>query len=131
MNKILIVFLSIAYFSVSAQYKSVEPDNRLKEIYPQEKLDYLVASSPNEVAFLNFKLDHSYELVKDADFIYKDEVLKEIEISDVNDFNFLSLGIIPLTNKQLYYKVINSEYIMMVRSLEQVKSLFKQKYYNK
>jgi hypothetical protein len=126
MKYFFIIILSVVHFSLSAQYKVIQADIRLSEIYPQEKLDYLVNNYPNEVAFLNFKLDNSYELVKVDDISEKNIEFKEIKIDNINHFNFLSSGIIPLTSQQSYYRIVDTELVMVVRSIEQVKILFKQ-----
>lgn len=66
MKHFLFILFMFSFFGLFAQNKSdTQPDIRLLEVYPAEKLDYLQNNNPVEIVFLNFKLDNSY-LIEEA-----------------------------------------------------------------
>jgi hypothetical protein len=105
--------------------KSVEPDVRLLEIYPQVKLDYMLQNNPMDIALLNFKLDNAY-FIEDISNISLNEItVSNVTIDDINNFNFFSLKLIPLNNARSYYSILGTDKLLIVKSDNEIITEFK------
>jgi len=124
MRKLLLTIALFGSMHLIAQ-KSVEPDVRLLEIYPQVKLDYMLQNNPMDIALLNFKLDNAY-LIQDISNISLNEItVSNVTIDDINNFNFFSLKLIPLNNARSYYSILGTDKLLIVKSDNEIITEFK------
>lgn len=126
MKHFLFILFMFSFFGLFAQNKSdTQPDIRLLEVYPAEKLDYLQNNNPVEIVFLNFKLDNSY-LIEEASSITLDmSSLKRVFIDDLNSFNFFKLNIIPQNNERTFFLIDGTSKVLVVKSDGEVSAEFK------
>lgn len=126
MKHFLLILFMFSFFGLFAQNKSdAQPDNRLLEVYPAEKLDYLQNNYPVEIVFLNFKLDNSY-LIEDLSSVELDlNTTKKVVIEDLNNFNFFKLNIIPQNNERTFFLIEGTSKVLVVKSDGEVSAEFK------
>lgn len=124
MQKILLLFfLSIGFLSM-AQTSSIEPDQKLLEVYPAEKIDFLLKNNPIEIALLNYRLNKGFLIIESGN----PEITKisgEVVISDINNFNFLALKLIPLNSESSFYSIAGTNKVLMIKSDAEVSREFK------
>jgi len=114
------ISLNIFLFSVLA-LSAQEFDERLFVKYSQQHLKEMKTDRSDEFKYVNACLDFGCYV---ANFKGKDdpkEVIGEIEVKDLSKINFFELGIQPVKNKYLYYKVIGQEKLLVIRSIEHIK----------
>lgn len=107
-----------------AQTSSIEPDQRLLEVYPAEKLDFLIKNNPIEIALLNHRLQNGF-LIIEANSSEITKISGQVVISDLNNFNFLALKLIPLNSDRTYYSIAGTDKVLMVKSDAEVSREFK------
>jgi hypothetical protein len=129
MKKNILFLLSFFAISISYSQYKVDIDQRLLSVFPQEKLEYLQQSSPKELAFMNFMLDHALEVVEESAVSISDENLSVISINDINEINFYALKVSQQLDTNSYYIIEGTDLILEVKSYKSVKEMFKNEFY--
>jgi hypothetical protein len=114
---ISVVFFLLSVLVLSAQ----EYDERLFAKYTQQQLKEMKTDRLDEFNYVNACLDFGCYL---ANFKGKDspkEVIGEIEVKDLSKINFFELGVQPVKNRYLYYKIKGQEKLLVIRSIEHIK----------
>ena len=78
-------------------------------------------NNPDQFSFVNDCLDHGFYLANFKGKGLPKEVKGEIEVADIENINFFELGLEPIENRYLYYKVKGQDKLLVVRSIEHIK----------
>lgn len=131
---ILIIMLSNP---VSAQSNSVEPDQRITDVYGATYTNNLKTNSPERIAYLNFLLDNSYTIVERESFI--GEKIPKVSSAtlntkhtgpitrpafDVNNFNLLLYNFKRNRKIKTQYRVDNTNKVIVFNSEEENANAF-------
>jgi len=117
MRGTLIIFILLIFFTQFCQAQnSVEIDERLKELYQTTQLKKLKKSNPQLLERLNFYLDHAY-IITDQNTDKPTEILGEVMIDDLNNFNILQLekdqNLKRSWNKISVYKIKGTDQLLV------------------
>ena len=92
-------------------------DQRLLEKYSQNELVEMQQNNPDRFNSIVYSLDHGFYFVDvPSSKNINDRISGEVTITDINNFNFLMLGINFLENDYQYYKVKNLDKLLVVKS---------------
>lgn len=126
---LLCVLLTLASGFLMSQ-NDITADSRLNDVYSQNELDHLLLENPNQVKYLNWYLDNSYQIVEVG--IEKSEqmgYLKSVDpltkatgavvnYIDEETFNILLFNCENQYDKKTYYRIGNTGYAVEIESLK-------------
>lgn len=130
MNKILIAALIAFHLNVMAQNNGlVEPDPRLFQVMDREYVLRLQSESPEILTYYNFFLDHSYYI--DPLPAGKEPFWETIPFFDPATDNILSLKLKRDRMHRKYYRIGNSDKLLVMYSDQEFMSRLEQHKRNK
>ena len=100
---------------------SQEVDSRLLTKFSKDELKELKANDPEQYTFIYQCLDYGFYLANFNGKSLSKEVRGEIEVADINNINFFSLGLEPEENRYLYYKIKGHDKLLVIRSIGHIK----------
>ena len=141
MKLLTLSFLLIltGFSTISAQTNSSSPDQRIIDVYGTTYTNKLVAQNPDRIAYLNYFLDHSYEIVERASFVgekmakvstvdlnNKHTALTSRPNFDVNSFNVLQYNFKRNRKIKTQYRIDNTNKVIVFYSEEEITNAFNQ-----
>lgn len=136
MNKttFLILLLVLSAFSILAQSeKNIEPkqivaDARLSEAFGNDFVERIIAENPSLVQYYNFFLDNSYYIAElpqeKTEFINSLPSLSISPQSDLSKINVLNYDVQLNFDKETYFRMQNSNKVMVFYSGEELNEKF-------
>jgi hypothetical protein len=135
-NFIILISLTFIAFIPAMAQSTVTPDSRLLVLYSEDYLDNLVVNDPQQLLYLNWYLDNSWEIVEAG--IEKCEqmpYLKSFDLStktvgenvtaiDEEDFNIFLFYFDRQYSKKAYYRVGNTGYAIAFDSFKNLTKKF-------
>ena len=124
----LLVFVLL--FSISnAQTGTINAYPKVIEVFGAEHVSYLQQHSPDSISFYNFLLENSFKVLKKETFSSNLDynTLEEIKINtswivdgsiDFKKFNVLLVSVKPDPTKDKYYKIAETDNILLLKSTE-------------
>jgi len=124
----LLVFVLL--FSISnAQTGTIKASPKVIEAFGDEHISYLQQHSPDSISFYNFLLENSFKVLKKETFSSNIDynTLEEIKVNtswiidgsiDFKKFNVLLVSVKPNPKKDMYYKIAETDNILLLKSTE-------------
>lgn len=123
------------------------PDPKLYEVYSSDYIDRLIENQPDLIAFLNFKLSHSYEVVDLTGKIESNNypLLSNVQIRSketslensnaLTDYNSNNLNVLKYKfetkkNQSSYYQVDGTDFCLKFYSEQELLDMFKKSLLN-
>lgn len=129
LKKIFLFTCSFILVAVSFAQNKVEIDERLFSVFPQEKLEYLQQNAPKDLAFMNFMLDHSLEIIEASTVQVEIQDLPTTQIDNLESLNYYELKVSQQPNSNNYYLIEGTNSLLLVKSYNSVKEMFKNEFY--
>ena len=107
--------------------KAQEFDDRLFVKFSESELIEMQTNQIEEFKYINACLDHGFYLANFKGKSNPAEVIGEIMVDDLSKINFFELGVTPVENRYLYYKIKGHDKLLVVRSVEHIKGNSKSK----
>jgi hypothetical protein len=133
---VLILFLNDGIF---AQNNAISPDQRITDVYGTSYVNDLKTKAPERIAYLNYILDHSYE-IKEIPYSNGEKMIKVSEVSlnkkytgniarpafDINNFNVLLYNFKRDRKIKTLYRVDNTNKVIVFLAEEEITEAFNQ-----
>jgi len=117
-----IIFVLFAY-SVNAQSKGF--DQRLLSKFAKDELVEMEVKNPLAYAYWNFYVANAFQLMDlPVDKIDSHEIKGIVKIPDMNNINIFDLHYLPLEKDYKYYRIEDSNKLLVIISEEQIKEKF-------
>lgn len=127
---VLFMFFSITY----GQTNTIQPHRKVIEAFGAKHVTYLQQNFPDSVLFYNFLLENSFKIIK-KESLNKEKfnTLDTIKLNSswINDdnvdfkkFNVLLAPVKPDTLKDMYYKIADTDNILLLKSMNYNKKKF-------
>ena len=141
-NIFTVLIFSVLFINMYAQ-DVVEPDDRLYARYSNEQIEYLLLNSPQLIEFRNFELDNSWEILeveKDKSENYPPlqyfnpktgEKLNEVEDVVDSDFNLYQYYFQRKHSHRSFYKIGDTNKVLIIYSGKELINLFNKDVYEK
>ena len=113
--QLLVVILFISNFIFSQT--SMDFYERLLERFTVEELTEMKNNNPDQLKIHEYCLDNAYYFTDiPIGKPYKERITSEVNIDDIENFNFFKLDITPLENDYQYFSVKNKNVLLVVKS---------------
>jgi hypothetical protein len=117
-----IFLLSIAY-TVNAQTNNY--DTRLLSKFSDKELVEMKTNAPETFNYWNFYVANAYQIMDlAAEKAVTHEIKGTMAITDVKNINVFELKKLPLAKDYQYYKIENTNQLLVIISEEQIKAKF-------
>ncbi|MCB9256134.1 MAG: hypothetical protein H6579_03290 [Chitinophagales bacterium] len=114
MKKILFSFsFSLFYIAVFCQ-NTITPDERLYEVYPAIKIQWMLDNNIDRIMQLNTILQ-AYEIIKLEDYLGQEIAsLPVVQVDNLESINLLKLDIAPKLNMEQWFYLVNQNVLLKV-----------------
>ena len=114
--------LSITY-TVNSQTNNY--DTRLLSKFSDKELSEMKVNAPATLNYWNFYVANAYQIMDlAAEKALSHEIKGTLKIVDLNNINVFELNKLPLAKDYQYYKIENTNKLLVIISEEQIKAKF-------
>ncbi|MGB3946944.1 MAG: hypothetical protein WBM13_03095 [Bacteroidia bacterium] len=114
--------LSITY-TVNSQTNNY--DTRLLSKFSDKELSEMKVNAPATLNYWNFYVANAYQIMDlAAEKALAHEIKGTLKIVDLNNINVFELNKLPLAKDYQYYKIENTNKLLVIISEEQIKAKF-------
>lgn len=117
-----IFLLSITY---TANSQTNNYDMRLLSKFSDKELSEMKVNEPATLSYWNFYVANAYQIMDlAAEKALAHEIKGTLKIVDLNNINVFELNKLPLAKDYQYYKIENTNKLLVIISEEQIKAKF-------
>jgi len=116
----VVIILCIVALTANMSFAQ-SADSRLLVKYTAEELVDMKANNPEQYTFVHQCLTHGYYIANAGGKALSKEVRGEVEVADLENVNIFELGLEPIENRYLYYKIKGQDKLLVVRSIGHIK----------
>lgn len=114
MKKIVSILSFALVCFVGFSQSTILPDERLSEIYPESKIQWMLDNNIDRIIQLNVILQ-AYELVALEDYSLQDvSSLPVLVLDNIESINLLKLDLAPKVNQEQWFYLVNQNVLLKV-----------------